>query len=200
MWKKILSVLVCAVLLFGTTGFTGAASQNPKSDNVHLQLIQDQDTVSAGGKLSYHVIVHNVENKNRENNTIHVNIHEDLEVVDSGFGEWDPELRMLRWHVKDIKAKGAEVFHFQVKVKQHVKKGKEYELEAGIDLEGNIKRKTPKVKLKIGKQTLIRSGNHGDFIRELEILHKQRIPDLHLADVEFQIDRQMFRKSFYLDE
>ncbi|WP_309122078.1 S-layer homology domain-containing protein [Paenibacillus sp.] len=151
MWKRTLTVLLAIAFAIGTAGLAGAAGDDDRG--VPIQLIADQATVTAGGKATFHLIYHNVENKARTNTQIHVKVHEWMDVVDAGGGEWDASNRLLKWNVKDVESNGAHVVHFQLKIKADAKRGDVGELEAEIELDGGVKWKTPKVKVEVGTET-----------------------------------------------
>ncbi len=153
MWRRALAMVLMIAFVFGTAGLAGATGGGGSGDRTPIQLIADQATVTAGGKAKYHLIYHNVENKARTNAHLHVKVHEWLEVVDAGGGEWDAENRLLKWHVKDVKSNGAHVVHFQLKMKEDAKRGDVCELEAEVEWDGGAKWRTPKVKVRVDTET-----------------------------------------------
>jgi len=153
MWRRALAMVLTIAFVFGTAGLAGATGDGKDDDRAPLQLIADQATVTAGGKAKFHLIYHNVENKANTNTHLHVKVHEWMEVVDAGGGEWDAENRMLKWHLKDIQSNGAHVVHFQLKMKADAKRGDVCELEAEAEWDGGAKWKTPKVKIKVDTET-----------------------------------------------
>jgi len=76
-----------------------------------------------------------------------------MEVVDAGGAEFDATLHMLKWRVKDVKANGAHVVHFQVKLKANAKRGERIELEAEGEGDGGAKWKSPKISVKVDTET-----------------------------------------------
>ncbi|WP_238392737.1 S-layer homology domain-containing protein [Paenibacillus antri] len=151
MWRRALTMMLAIAFAIGTAGLAGATGDDDRK--VPIQLIADQATVTAGGKAQFHLIYHNVENKARTNTQLHVKVHEWMDVVDAGGGEWDVSNRLLKWNVKDVKSNGAHVVHFQLKMKADAKRGDVSELEAEIELDGGAKWKTPKVKVTVGAET-----------------------------------------------
>ena len=152
MRRRALAILLTIAMAFGAAGLAGAAGADA-DDAAPIQLIADQATVTAGGKAMFHLIYHNVENKAQTNTQLQVKIHEWLEVVDAGGAEWDAALRMLKWNVKEVKANGAHVVHFQLKMKIDAKRGDVGELEGEAVADGGMKWKTPKIKVTVGTET-----------------------------------------------
>jgi hypothetical protein len=150
---KLAFILVLAFALFAGTASGSGSMGDGSADLTPVQLIADQGTVTANGKVKYHLIYHNVENKAVTNTHVKVRISEDWEVFDRGTAEWDETLRFLHWNFKEVRAGGAEVVHFQLKMKAGAKAGSVHELEAEAALGADIIWKTPKVKVTVGTQT-----------------------------------------------
>jgi len=145
--RRLLCLIAAAALLFGGVGWAAASDE---ASAHRVQLIADQNAVSAGGKVSYHLVYHHVDNKATEQTQLHVKVHEWMEVADRGEAEWDAATATLKWRVKNAKGNGADVFHFQLKVKANAKVGDEYELEAIVDDGSGKQWKSKKAKVKVG--------------------------------------------------
>jgi hypothetical protein len=155
-WMRIgMYLLAVAMVLVSTVGWGGtrAVAEAGATGMKPLQLVSNDGFISAGGKMSYHLIYHNVENRAVSNSLLQVRIHEAMEVFDQGEAEWDEATRLLKWNLKEVRAGGAHVVHFQLKVKTGVKLGDVFELEAELHEEGKVKWVTPKVKFVIGTET-----------------------------------------------
>lgn len=117
------------------------------SSDIAVQLVADRAKAGAGGSVSYHLIYHNVTNRNQSDFWLKLNVPEGLEPTDLGGGEWNATLRVLNWKVKEVKGNGAAVIHFNLKIKADVKPGMSLDLtgEAGAQGAAAIKLKPARI-------------------------------------------------------
>jgi hypothetical protein len=140
----LLVVLMAAIQLL-PTGVTLA-----KEKPLDVQLICHEKHVGAGGTLSFHIIYHNVTNKNISQEWLKVKVPDGLDVGGVTGAEWDVKKRILQWKVSNVKAKGAGVIQFHLKVKDHVKVDTVFELNCDFGHDDNVK--DNKVYIRVGKE------------------------------------------------
>jgi hypothetical protein len=119
---------------------------------LEVQLISDQLHAVAGGEISYHIIYHNVENKKMSKVWLKIKLQEGLEPDIADGAEWDGTTRTLKWNLKDIDTNGADVIHFNLKVKENVKMEQIFELSCIVEVDGLTLSESGKVKVKVGKE------------------------------------------------
>lgn len=130
------------------------ANQAMAASNQNVQLICDQQSVDDDGEISYHIIYHNVENKNHSNTWLKVKVPEGFECDLEGISgvEWDAQTRILKWKCDDIEGNGARVFHFNLKLKGKFTEGTWFDFDCELEQDGKVVTKTPIVKVRKGTQ------------------------------------------------
>lgn len=149
--KRISIFVLCFGMIFGA--FNGLTIGSSYAANpISVQLISDQLTAVPGGEISYHIIYHNVGNKNISNTQLKVMIPEGFEPQSVDGADWNASTKVLVWNIKDIDANGANVIHFNLMVKDNVKYEQFFEFTCTVEVEGKIVSESEKVKLKIGTE------------------------------------------------
>lgn len=138
MTKKLAVSLVSAAMIssFGLLQNQVLAQESNGAVVTHanLQLVADQLTVGSGGTAKFHIIYHNVENKNQSHVWLKIKVPKgfELDLKDEDNNDKDPlvgdvvweELtRTLKWKVDDVKADGAVVVHFNLKASADLPNG-----------------------------------------------------------------------------
>jgi len=147
---KRLGLFMCIVLMVAALFPFGVTMATDKS--LDVQLICDEQHVGAGGTLSFHILYHNVTNKNVTHEWIKVKVPDSLEVEGVQGAKWDAKNRLLIWHMAHVKAKGAGVIHFNLKVKEHVKVGTQFELDCDFGGNESQKGSSNKVIIRVGNE------------------------------------------------
>jgi len=150
--RTVMALFLAMLVTIGLISSQPAATVQAKS-GIDVQLVRDQDSVGPGGLASFHILYHNVENKNVSHTWFKVKVPHGLEVdaVPEG-AVWDAKLRQLSWRVKEIKGNGAGVIHFQLKASANLKSGTTLELDCSVDRGGKVVLGNQKVKLRIGSE------------------------------------------------
>ncbi|TVY11439.1 S-layer homology domain-containing protein [Paenibacillus cremeus] len=120
--------------------------------NLEIQCISDQKSAAADGTISYHILYHNVSNKNMEKSWIKLKISEKLDVTELSGGNWDAVSRTIQWNMKDLKAQGAGVIHLNLKVKGTVTNGDDIAVECESSDDDSVGIKAPPVHVKVGTE------------------------------------------------
>lgn len=146
-----LATTAVAATCFAGSG-ASVSAQTDASDLPEVQLISDQETIAAGGTLSYHILYHNVQNKNRSNVYLKVKLPAGVEAETEGLSgaEWDAQNRQLIWRLQGASANGTQVLHFNLTAHENL--GDWLELSCQVEGDGSLKWETPKVKVKKGVQ------------------------------------------------
>jgi hypothetical protein len=118
-----------------------------------VQLISHQEHVGTGGTMSFHLIYHNVTNKNISQEWLKVKVPNGLDVEGVTGAEWEMKKRTLQWKLANVKAKGAGVIHFNLKVKDNVKVDTIFEINCDFGHDDNGNDETNKVYVRVGKET-----------------------------------------------
>ncbi|NGQ93980.1 S-layer homology domain-containing protein [Brevibacillus sp. SYP-B805] len=142
-----LLVVLMAAISFFPSGVTLA-----KEKPLDVQLVSHQEHVGSGGTLSFHILYHNVTNKNISQEWLKVKVPNGLDVKGVTGAEWNVKERLLQWKVSNVKAKSAGVIHFNLKVKDNVKADTVFELFCDYGYDGNVKDITNKVYVRVGKE------------------------------------------------
>ncbi|MBL0387039.1 S-layer homology domain-containing protein [Tumebacillus sp. ITR2] len=151
--RKMALILASGAVTTTFVGFASAGNVVHAADNrLSVQMVEDCQTVGAGGEIGYHILYHNVENKNNSQVQLKVKVPEGLDVdeSDDGGATWDASTRFLTWNLKDVENNGARVTHFNLKVKGDVAIDTNYELSCVVEEDGKWKMETPKIKFKTG--------------------------------------------------
>lgn len=125
-----------------------------KASPYAVQCIADQEAVGEEGVINYHILYHQVENKNNTHSWIKVKVPKGLDISkdDLQGGSWDEKSRMIKWQVVNHENKNNNVIHFNLKVKKGVQKGTVHELGCVLESNGTVIEETPVVKVKVGTQ------------------------------------------------
>ncbi|KEO82667.1 S-layer homology domain-containing protein [Tumebacillus flagellatus] len=153
--KKMALILASSAVTTTYLGFASAGNVAYAADNrLSVQMVEDCDTVGAGGEIGYHTLYHNVENKNNSRVQLKVRVPEGLDVdeSDADGASWDAAARMLTWNLKDVENNGARVTHFHLKVKADAEVNTSFELSCVVEEDGKWKMETPKIKCKTGTE------------------------------------------------
>ncbi|PWK06281.1 S-layer homology domain-containing protein [Tumebacillus permanentifrigoris] len=153
--KKMALVLASSAVAGGYLGFVSAGSVvQAADDKLSVQMVEDYQSVGAGGEIGYHILYHNVENRNNSHVQLKVKLPEGLDIDpnENGGATWDSGTRLLTWNLKDVESNGARVTHFNLKVKADVVVNTNYELSCVVEEDGKWKMETPKIKFKTGTE------------------------------------------------
>jgi hypothetical protein len=153
--KKMALVLASGAVATSYLGFASAGSVvHAADDRLSVQMVEDRQSVGAGGEIGYHILYHNVENSKHAQVQLKVKLPEglDFDETESGGATWDAATRWLTWSLKDVESNGARVTHFNLKVKADVVVNTNYELSCVVEEDGKWKMETPKLKFKTGTQ------------------------------------------------
>lgn len=142
-----LLALLMAVIPFFPASITHAADSL-----LDIQCISDQEHVGAGGTMSMHIIYHNVTNKNISKQWLKVKVPDGLEVDGLNGAEWSEKNRTIQWKVKDVKANGAGVIHFNLKVKANVKTNTEFGLSCQVWDGERVLHESKKIYIRVGSE------------------------------------------------
>lgn len=156
-WVKKLSLSLVSSTLAGSLLFSPSilqrahAKSSPHATVKQVQLICDQDSVGAGGRISYHILYHDVENKNGSHIWLKIKIPNGFDMDDSTLKavEWDAANRILKW---DLKAKGSGIIHFNLQAKKDAPDHTTCNLSAYLEENGEVLYSTPEVKVYVGKE------------------------------------------------
>jgi hypothetical protein len=118
MKKWFISMLVASmVMMVGIPAGVGSAAG---ASGLEIQCVSDQLTAVQGGEVGYHILYHNVENKVISKAWLKVKVPKGFELEDAEGADWDAASGTLKWNLKDIDSNGADVVHFNLKVKDDV--------------------------------------------------------------------------------
>lgn len=150
-----LLVMLCMLALAAMGGGWGdafAEAEEEAQSLLPIQLILDEDAIKPGGKTRMHLIYHQVDNKAGSHANVKVHLSEAWEVIDAGDAEWEERSRDLKWNVHRVENRGAAVLHVQLKLKDNVQWGSRHELEAVLDIDGEVRGKSKKLFLRADRE------------------------------------------------
>ncbi len=113
----IITLVASMLMLLGIPAGVGSADG---TSSLEIQCVSDQLTAVQGGKVGFHILYHNVENKVITKAWLKVNVPKGLEFEDAEGADWDSASGTLKWNLKDIDSNGADVVHFNLKVMDNV--------------------------------------------------------------------------------
>ncbi|MDF2651156.1 MAG: hypothetical protein K0Q73_6961 [Paenibacillus sp.] len=117
--KRFMSALLaCMLMMMGVFAGTGSATKS--TSGFEIQCVVDQHSAVPGGKVRYHILYHNVQNKSISKAWLKVKIPNGLELDEVQGADWNGADGTLNWNLKDIDSNGAGVVHFNLKVKDDV--------------------------------------------------------------------------------
>jgi len=147
--KKLGLLSLAASLAWAGTVTAASAEAAPA---LALQCVADQKTAVQGGKVSLHILYHNVQNKSVSQSWLKVKVPGGLEPEAAAGTEWDSVSGIFKINVKDIPGNGADVVHLNLKVKADVKDGQVLEVGCSADADGVQVPGLHPVKVKIGNE------------------------------------------------
>lgn len=116
--KYFLSTLVAFMLIM--TGVPVGVGSATGSSDLEIQCVSDQLMGVPGGKVGYHILYQNVQNKTMSKAWLKVKVLKGFDLDDAEGADWDAISGTLKWNLKDIESNGANVVHFNLKVKDNV--------------------------------------------------------------------------------
>lgn len=129
--KRFMSALLaCMLMMLGVFAGTGSATNS--TSGFDIQCVVDQHSAVPGGKVRYHILYHNVQNKSMSKAWLKVKVPKGLEMDDVQGADWNEADGTLKWNLKDIDSNGAGVVHFNLKVKDNV----EYQTDLKVSFSG----------------------------------------------------------------
>ncbi|MDQ0878264.1 hypothetical protein QFZ77_006923 [Paenibacillus sp. V4I3] len=113
----IITLVASMLMIVGIpAGFGSAAG----ASGLEIQCVSDQHSAVQGGKVGFHILYHNVENKVMSKAWLKVKVSKGFELEDAEGADWDAASGTLKWNLKDFDSNGADVVHFNLKVKDDV--------------------------------------------------------------------------------
>jgi hypothetical protein len=152
-WIKVRSItLKLSLLCLAAALFMPVAVFAETDSGLDVQLIADRKKAGPGGSVTYHLIYHNVTNQQKFDVKMKLFVPIGLEPEELGGGEWNAQLRLLQWTVKDVPENGAGVIHFNLKIEAGVKPGTGFDLVGTAAAGGEAVIQLPSVRLVAGTQ------------------------------------------------
>jgi hypothetical protein len=148
--NRVISFLLAAAMI--VIQFFPAGVALAKGNSLDIQCISDQEHVGTGGTMSFHILYHNVTNKNISHQWLKVKVPDGLVVEGVPGAKWSEKDRILQWKVTNVKAKAAGVIHFSLKVKENVKADTVFEISCNFGDDGHVWQETKKVFIRVGKE------------------------------------------------
>ncbi|MDQ1911790.1 S-layer homology domain-containing protein [Paenibacillus sp. GD4] len=130
----------------------GASAAPGQGAKLNVQCMADQKSVGKGGTIGYHILYHNVDNQSMSKAWLKVKVPEGLEVEAASGANWNVASRILQWNLKDIKAKGADVLHFNLKVKADAKEGSSFDMACAGGVDADLGMELPPVRVVLGTE------------------------------------------------
>ncbi len=150
--KRWMAGVLAVVLAFGSIGlYDGFGGMKAEASAMPvLQLVADQDLVSPGAEIGYHVLYVNTTNKVQTEVTVDITVSPGLEAADIQQALWNPSLGRLQFRVLNIAQDDVVHLYFTLKAKADVKKGDVLEASAVVRAGATLVAELPKVRVKAG--------------------------------------------------
>ncbi|KRE47415.1 S-layer homology domain-containing protein [Paenibacillus sp. Soil522] len=124
------------------------------SADLACQIVADQKKVPSGGKISYHILYHNVQNNIMSKAWIKVKVPNGLTLDETSDFEWNDLNSTITWNLKDMPGNGADVIHFNLKVKadQKQESNMAYEVSCQTGTVATVLYESGKTKVELGTE------------------------------------------------
>ncbi len=147
----LLTAAIALIISLPLQPMTSSAEQLTGDGQIDLQLVSDQLSVQAGGKIDYHII-YDAGSDLLAPLHVQVQVPDHIEVPSTLEVDWDSTARLLTWTIpSDQMASGAGVINFSLHAAEELEEGASLALAATASLNGELTT-TPDVTVEVGPE------------------------------------------------
>ncbi|KIL40857.1 hypothetical protein SD70_10490 [Gordoniibacillus kamchatkensis] len=150
MWKPYWIRRILTAVLLAVLALPAVSAADPASP-LELQCVADQRAVDKGGHVGMHILYHYVSNKSMSKAWVKVKVPDSLDIVDTAGAVWEADKGTLTWNLKDLNNNGADVIHFNLKVKADAAAG-EAQVACTGGMDGGLAVQSPAIEIRLGTE------------------------------------------------